>query len=140
MSRSFSKHVTVSLRLPPPTQGDQLCVQSLICTLCRVPRLFQHAVGLMTNQAMAYTHTLSEVLEGGSVDAQAIPLFVPCSERRWHCCWSLTVALYLILGCSCVDADVIENMAAVLRALETLLRTYDATSLPQEGRYWIVYG
>lgn len=43
------------------------------------------------------------------------------------------IALYFMLDCSCVDADVIENMAAVLRALETLLITYDATSLPQEG-------
>ena len=55
-----------------------------------------------------------------------------CSE------WGLLLLLVLLMlfsciDCSCVDADMTENMAALLKTLEVLLTTYNATALPQEG-------
>ena len=41
--------------------------------------------------------------------------------------------LFSCTDCSCVDADMTENMAALLKTLEVVLTTYDATSLPEEG-------
>ena len=35
--------------------------------------------------------------------------------------------------CSCLDPDVIENTAVVLRTLEILLTTYNVSILPKEG-------
>ena len=48
-------------------------------------------------------------------------------------CTCITLMLFSCIDCSCVDADMTENMAAMLKTLEVLLTTYDVTSLPLKG-------
>ena len=48
-------------------------------------------------------------------------------------CMHYSNAFLLHIDCSCVDANMTENMAAMLKTLEVLLTTYDVTSLPLEG-------